>query len=319
MESILERVRAADTIFIPKGEREIDGAIQWLQQEAGVDVPEFGEDQLVAWSGDQQFAKLRSGCILPIVEKVENTVGFAGSTKFKNYQLGLPGWSSILRIAPIGQPKCRLALACLVDREEEIRKALANQERLVVGTEFTNIADSYAAQQNYNLTPVLPAPCGSVETYPLLGLSDVVIDLADRGKTMAAQQLIELETISKDYQGVVWRSEFMPPANENAPPILDAPGLLRAMATIQERAANVADGCEPETYSERLLASVNNLVKKYASESGEVIKAFLTESDEELVNEVADATYSSELLLAKRGLSFVAVLAELVRRNQPKA
>lgn len=59
----------------------------------------------------------------------------------------------------------------------------------------------------------------------------------------------------------------------------------------------------------------NGLVKKLGEENAELIKAFLTESDERLASETADYLYHIIVALEYRGVSFDNVLNILRRRH----
>jgi len=83
--------------------------------------------------------------------------------------------------------------------------------------------------------------------------------------------------------------------------------------TIQSR-----QGASPETsYTARLYAKgEDEILKKIGEESVEVILAGKGQSDERLIEEVADLTYHVLVLLALRGLSPEDIEKELRKRAQ---
>jgi len=67
-----------------------------------------------------------------------------------------------------------------------------------------------------------------------------------------------------------------------------------------------------DSYTSRLLASQNEIVKKFGSESGEFIQALVTNSG--LADEALDVIYSTMVALASRGKSWDYVEKQLVKR-----
>lgn len=64
---------------------------------------------------------------------------------------------------------------------------------LRVATKYPNIAKSYYDEQNREIE--LIALNGSIELAPIVGLSDVVVDIVETGSTLQANQLVVLEEI----------------------------------------------------------------------------------------------------------------------------
>lgn len=77
------------------------------------------------------------------------------------------------------------------------------------------------------------------------------------------------------------------------------------------------DNPVPESYTARLLAAgEDEILKKIGEEAVEVVLAGKAQGDERLIEEVADLTYHTLVLLASRGLTPSAVSAELERRHR---
>ena len=64
---------------------------------------------------------------------------------------------------------------------------------LRVATKFPNIAGSYYAARSRDVE--LIKLNGSIELAPILGLSDVIVDIVETGKTLAENGLAVLETV----------------------------------------------------------------------------------------------------------------------------
>ena len=84
---------------------------------------------------------------------------------------------------------------------------------------------------------------------------------------------------------------------------------------IESRKRNPSD----QSYTSGLFAGgLPKIAQKVGEEGTEVVVAALAQDDRRLVEEVADLTYHTLVLLAARGLSVDEVLAELERRHKIK-
>ncbi len=81
---------------------------------------------------------------------------------------------------------------------------------------------------------------------------------------------------------------------------------------IEDRKKNPSEG----SYTSSLFAEgLPRIAQKVGEEGTEVVVAALSQDDQRLVEEVADLTYHTLVLLSARGLSPELVLAELKRRH----
>ncbi|MCB9079733.1 MAG: phosphoribosyl-ATP diphosphatase [Anaerolineaceae bacterium] len=73
---------------------------------------------------------------------------------------------------------------------------------------------------------------------------------------------------------------------------------------------------KPGSYTNKLLADKNKAAQKVGEEATEVIIAALAQSDERVIEEMADLIYHSLVLLETRGLSWSDVVAALEKRHR---
>ena len=74
-----------------------------------------------------------------------------------------------------------------------------------------------------------------------------------------------------------------------------------------------------KSYTSTLFAEgLPKIAQKVGEEGTEVVVAALAQDDQRLIEEVADLTYHTLVLLAARGLTINEVLAELERRHKIK-
>ncbi len=82
---------------------------------------------------------------------------------------------------------------------------------------------------------------------------------------------------------------------------------------IEDRKNNPAE----KSYTSSLFANgLPKMAQKVGEESSEVIVAALAQDDQRLIEEIADLTYHTLVLLSARGLSPANVLAELEKRHK---
>jgi phosphoribosyl-ATP pyrophosphohydrolase/phosphoribosyl-AMP cyclohydrolase len=83
-------------------------------------------------------------------------------------------------------------------------------------------------------------------------------------------------------------------------------------ALIADRKVNPKLG----SYTNQLLTDPNKAAQKVGEEAVEVVVAALAQSDERLLEEMADLIYHSLVLLETRGLSWNEVIAVLEKRHR---
>ena len=87
----------------------------------------------------------------------------------------------------LGIARCRMVVAA---RAEPV----ASRSRLRVATKYVNTTNKYFARRGIQAEII--HLYGSMELAPLSGLADQIVDLVDTGSTLAANGLVELETIA---------------------------------------------------------------------------------------------------------------------------
>ena len=83
--------------------------------------------------------------------------------------------------------KCRMAVAAKNGFRDDPRRTLR------VATKFSNIAQSYYLSKGRDIDIIHLN--GSIELAPILGLSDVIVDIVETGTTLKENNLSVIETI----------------------------------------------------------------------------------------------------------------------------
>ena len=108
--------------------------------------------------------------------------------------IGVAGKDILLEYAPdvyelldLNLGKCRMAVAAKKDFRDNTENTLR------VATKFTNIAKDYYSKKGRDIDIIKLN--GSIEIAPILGLSDVIVDIVETGKTLLENDLEPKETI----------------------------------------------------------------------------------------------------------------------------
>ena len=108
--------------------------------------------------------------------------------------IGIAGKDILLEYAPdvyelldLNIGKCRMAVAAKRDFHDDRKRTLK------VATKFVNIAKAHYANGSRDIDIIKLN--GSIELAPILGLSDVIVDIVETGKTLKENDLEVFETI----------------------------------------------------------------------------------------------------------------------------
>ncbi len=115
------------------------------------------------------------------VERGAADIGVAGKDILLEYE------PDVFELLDLDLGKCRMAVAAKKDFHDD------GQRTLRVATKFTNIAARYYASKCREIDIIHLN--GSIEIAPILGLSDVIVDIVETGKTLVENDLEVKETI----------------------------------------------------------------------------------------------------------------------------
>ena len=115
------------------------------------------------------------------VERGAADIGVAGKDILLEYK------PDVYELLDLGIGVCRMAVAAPNDFREDPQKTLR------VATKFSNIARNYYASLGRDIDIIHLN--GSIEIAPILGLSDVIVDIVETGTTLKENDLSVRETI----------------------------------------------------------------------------------------------------------------------------
>ncbi len=115
------------------------------------------------------------------VEQGAADIGIAGKDVL------LESGASVFELMDLGFGKCRFVVASLKNNELDINK------KLRVATKYPNVAKKYFHQQGIPIETIKLN--GSVELAPIIGLSDVIVDIVETGTTLKENGLVVTDEI----------------------------------------------------------------------------------------------------------------------------
>lgn len=115
------------------------------------------------------------------VERGAADIGVAGKDILLEYE------PDIYELLDLDVGKCKMAVAAPKGFHDDARKTLR------VATKFTNITRNYYASLGRDIDIIHLN--GSIEIAPILGLSDVIVDIVETGTTLRENNLEVVETV----------------------------------------------------------------------------------------------------------------------------
>lgn len=164
-------------IALPKGR--LGDKVYNLLESIGYDCREIREDgrKLVFENPDTgvRYLLVKPSDVAIYVEHGAADVGIVGKDILEESR------PDLYELMDLGIGRCRMAVAARRDYREDTGRTLR------VATKFENIAKRYYASLNRDIEIIRLN--GSIELAPLLGLSDVIVDIVESGTTIRENNL----------------------------------------------------------------------------------------------------------------------------------
>ncbi len=187
----LERMESADSsgvsdyinVALPKGR--LGEKVYAMFEKAGYECPSIKEEnrKLIFENSEKKvrYFWVKPSDVAIYVARGAADIGIAGSDILAEYS------PDVYELCDLQLGKCRMAVAAKTDFQDDETKTLR------VATKFANIANRYYAEKCRDIDIIHLN--GSVELAPILGLSDVIVDIVETGKTLLENGLEPRETI----------------------------------------------------------------------------------------------------------------------------
>ena len=170
-------------IALPKGR--LGEKVYSLFEKAGYACPELLQDsrRLIfenAGAGVRYFW-VKPSDVAIYVERGAADLGVAGKDILLEYE------PEVYELLDLGLGRCRMAVAGPKDFYDSGLRSLK------VATKFAGIASAYYERKGREIDIIRLN--GSIELAPVLGLSDVIVDIVETGKTLRENDLVVLEEV----------------------------------------------------------------------------------------------------------------------------
>ena len=166
-------------IALPKGR--LGEKVYAMFEKSGFECPSIKENnrKLIFENAEKsvRYFWVKPSDVAIYVERGAADIGVAGNDILLEYS------PDVYELLDLDIGKCRMAVAAKSDSIDDRSKTLR------VATKFTSIAGQYYASLGRRIDIIKLN--GSIELAPLLGLSDVIVDIVETGSTLKANGLVE--------------------------------------------------------------------------------------------------------------------------------
>ena len=170
-------------IALPKGR--LGDKVYDMFEAAGYPCPSIKEDsrRLIFESEEAgvRYFWVKPSDVAIYVERGAADIGVAGRDILLEYE------PDIYELLDMGMGKCRMCVAGRKDFQDNPGRTLR------VATKFSNIAAGYYSNLCRDIDIIKLS--GSIEIAPILGLSDVIVDIVETGTTLRENDLEIIDTI----------------------------------------------------------------------------------------------------------------------------
>lgn len=170
-------------IALPKGR--LGEKVYAMFEKAGFSCPSIRENsrRLIFENGEcgVRYFWVKPSDVAIYVERGAADIGVAGKDILLEYS------PDVYELLDLNIGRCRMAVAAKADFRDD------HERTLRVATKFSNIARNYYSAQGRDIDIIHLN--GSIEIAPILGLSDVIVDIVETGETLRENNLAVVETI----------------------------------------------------------------------------------------------------------------------------
>ena len=170
-------------IALPKGR--LGEKVYGMFEKAGFACPSIRENnRKLIFENEEtgvRYFWVKPSDVAIYVERGAADIGVAGKDILLEYE------PDVYELLDLDVGKCRMAVAAKKDYRDR------PQQTLRVATKFSNIARHYYASKGRDIDIIHLN--GSIEIAPILGLSDVIVDIVETGSTLKENNLEVIETI----------------------------------------------------------------------------------------------------------------------------
>ena len=170
-------------IALPKGR--LGEKVYAMFEKAGFPCPSIKENnRKLIFENEEcgvRYFWVKPSDVAIYVERGAADIGVAGKDILLEYE------PDVYELLDLNLGKCRMAVAAKAGFRDDTRRTLR------VATKFSNIAQSYYRSKGRDIDIIHLN--GSIEIAPILGLSDVIVDIVETGTTLKENDLLVYDNI----------------------------------------------------------------------------------------------------------------------------
>ena len=170
-------------IALPKGR--LGEKVYGMFERAGFECPSIHEENRKLFFENEalglRYFWVKPSDVAIYVARGAADIGVAGKDILLEYR------PDVYELLDLGVGKCRMCVAGPKDFKDDLSRTLR------VATKFSHIATDYYTSIGRDIDVI--GLNGSIELAPILGLSDVIVDIVETGTTLRENNLAVLETI----------------------------------------------------------------------------------------------------------------------------
>ncbi len=170
-------------IALPKGR--LGEKVYGMFERAGFECPSIHEENRKLFFENEalglRYFWVKPSDVAIYVARGAADIGVAGKDILLEYR------PDVYELLDLGVGKCRMCVAGPKDFKDDLSRTLR------VATKFSHIATDYYTSIGRDIDVI--GLNGSIELAPILGLSDVIVDIVETGTTLKENNLAVLETI----------------------------------------------------------------------------------------------------------------------------
>ena len=170
-------------VALPKGR--LGEKVYAMFEKAGFPCPSIKENnRKLIFENEERGVRyfwVKPSDVAIYVERGAADIGVAGKDILLEYE------PDIYELFDLNLGKCRMAVAAKSGFRDDTRRTLR------VATKFANIASNYYRSKGRDIDIIHLN--GSIEIAPILGLSDVIVDIVETGTTLKENDLMVYDTI----------------------------------------------------------------------------------------------------------------------------
>lgn len=170
-------------VALPKGR--LGEKVYLMFEKAGFECPSIKEvNRKLIFENEEKGVRyfwVKPSDVAIYVERGAADIGVCGKDILEEYS------PDVYELFDLRIGKCKMAVAAKNDFRDDVNKTLR------VATKFTNVAKRYYSSMGRDIDIIHLN--GSIEIAPILGLSDVIVDIVETGKTLKENNLEVRESI----------------------------------------------------------------------------------------------------------------------------